>query len=230
MRPSLCPASTCSISSFTLAVMTSLAVCALALEGRVAMLLVSLVVAMLLMGWFLRFEWPCCVCSQTRLGPGPRQQGRQVQVAGSIPWRAAASGTEGRSEAEVCTSAARKMRVPLARARDGVPQEGLVSLPRSAKTIGLLQLLWEGGRCGRERPAGGGAGRRMFLPAAGRGRLSPTNKRASGWFPNKRCSFLPSRERSFHSSCCRFAFSSPILQPWEPCHDARRERRKLVST
>src|SRR5258708_18311379 len=25
------------------------------------------------------FEWPCCVCSQTRLGPGPRQQGRHVQ-------------------------------------------------------------------------------------------------------------------------------------------------------
>ncbi len=81
------------------------------------------------------------------------------------------------------------MRVPLARARDGVPQEGLVSLPGAerAKTIGLLQLLWEGGRCGRERPAGGGAGRRMFLPAAGRGRLSPTNKRASGWSDVRFC-------------------------------------------
>jgi hypothetical protein len=28
------------------------------------------------------FEWLCCVCSQTRLGPGPRQQGRQVQEEG----------------------------------------------------------------------------------------------------------------------------------------------------
>jgi hypothetical protein len=39
-------------------------------------------------------------------------------------------GTEwrGRSEAEVCTSEARKIRVPLARARGGASQEGLVSL------------------------------------------------------------------------------------------------------
>jgi hypothetical protein len=74
-----------------------------------------------------------------------------VQVVGSIPWRAAASGTEGRSKAEVCTSEARKMRVPLVRARDGVPQEGLVSLPGAerGKTLGLLQLL------GREGVAGG---------------------------------------------------------------------------
>ena len=34
----------------------------------------------------------------------------------------------GRSEAEVCTSEARKIRVPLARARGGASQEGLVSL------------------------------------------------------------------------------------------------------
>jgi hypothetical protein len=39
----------------------------------------------------------------------------------SAEWR-------GRSAAEVCTSEARKIGVPLARARDGVPQEGLVSL------------------------------------------------------------------------------------------------------
>jgi hypothetical protein len=31
------------------------------------------------------FEWLCCVCPQTRLGPGPRQQGRQVQEAGFPP-------------------------------------------------------------------------------------------------------------------------------------------------
>jgi hypothetical protein len=39
-------------------------------------------------------------------------------------------GTEwrGRSEAEVCTSEARKIRVPLACARGGASQEGLVSL------------------------------------------------------------------------------------------------------
>src|ERR1700677_3400609 len=39
-------------------------------------------------------------------------------------------GTEwrGRSEAEGCTSEARKIRVPLARARDGASHAGLVSL------------------------------------------------------------------------------------------------------
>src|ERR1700692_1213710 len=77
------------------------------------------------MGWFLRFEWLCCVCSQTRLGPGPRQQGRQVQEEGfptlgterSAEWR-------GRSAAEVCTSEARKIGdCLLSRARDGVPQQ-----------------------------------------------------------------------------------------------------------
>jgi hypothetical protein len=39
----------------------------------------------------------------------------------------------GRSEAEVCTSEARKIRVPLARARGGASQEGLVSLLRAER-------------------------------------------------------------------------------------------------
>ena len=41
MRPSECPASSCSMSSLTFAAMFSLAVWALGVEGRVAMLLVS---------------------------------------------------------------------------------------------------------------------------------------------------------------------------------------------
>ena len=65
-------------------------------------------------GYFSVFEWLCCVCQQTRLGPGPRQQGRQVQEEGfptlgterSAEWR-------GRSAAEVCTSEARKIGVLL---------------------------------------------------------------------------------------------------------------------
>ena len=61
-------------------------------------------------------EWLCCVCSQTRLGPGPRQQGRQVQEVG-FPTRNKMEG--GRRP--VCTSEARKIGVPLARARDGRP-------------------------------------------------------------------------------------------------------------
>jgi hypothetical protein len=50
-------------------------------------------------GWFLRFEWPCCVCSQTRLCPGPRQQGRQVQGEGyRLPLETRGSGTERAAE------------------------------------------------------------------------------------------------------------------------------------
>src|SRR5580704_14936752 len=51
-------------------------------------------------------------------------------------------GTEwrGRSEAEVCTSEARKIRAPLARARGGASQEGLVSLLGGAHEIALMVL------------------------------------------------------------------------------------------
>jgi hypothetical protein len=48
-----------------------------------------------------------------------------VQEEGSLP--SERSG-EGRAEAKFCTSEARKIRVPLARARGGASQEGLVSL------------------------------------------------------------------------------------------------------
>src|ERR1700733_11062193 len=52
-------------------------------------------------------------------------------------------GTEwrGRSEAEVCTSEARKIRVLLARARGGASQEGLVShMPLcSRRSVGFVQ-------------------------------------------------------------------------------------------
>src|SRR5260370_42483612 len=109
--------------SFMLAAMTSLLVCGLGAVGREVTLVVLFVVAMLLMGASSVFEWPCCVCYQTRLGPGARQQGRQAQEVG-FPTRNEVEG--GRRP--VCTSAARKIGVLLARARDGVPQEGLVSL------------------------------------------------------------------------------------------------------
>jgi hypothetical protein len=63
--------------------------------------------------------------SQTRLGPGPRQQGRQVQEEG-FPTLGTERSAEwmGRSVAEVCTSEARKIGgCLLSRARDGVPQQ-----------------------------------------------------------------------------------------------------------
>jgi len=75
----------------------------------------------------LRFEWLCCVCSQTRLGAGPRQQGRPVQEEGSLP------ATKRRaSAAKVCTSAARKIRVPLV-ARQGRSSLRKVWLPGWAR-------------------------------------------------------------------------------------------------
>jgi hypothetical protein len=62
-----------------------------------------------------------------------------VQGVGSLP------GVQRRaSAAKVCTSEARKMRVPLARARSGAPQEGLVSLPL-ARQRGRGRF---SGRCG----------------------------------------------------------------------------------
>jgi hypothetical protein len=68
--------------------------------------------------------------SQTRLGPGPRQQGRQVQEPDSFP--------EGRAVVcPVCTSAARKIKVALARARDGVHQGGPVSISRDSRGFAL---------------------------------------------------------------------------------------------
>ena len=58
----------------------------LGVAGSVAMLLVSGCVGwVLFIGWFLYFEWLCCVCSKTRLGYGPRQRGWQVQREGSLP-------------------------------------------------------------------------------------------------------------------------------------------------
>src|ERR1700722_144384 len=81
------------------------------------------------------FEWLCCVCSRTRLGPGPRQQGRQVQEEGfptlgterSAEWR-------GRSAAEVCTSEARKIGVPLV-TRQGASPPCLFASPMHTDSL-----------------------------------------------------------------------------------------------
>src|SRR5277367_3056523 len=71
--------------------------------------------------------------SQTRLGPGPRQRRRQVQEEGSLPSERSGEGGAKRRSAQ---AKARKIRVPLARARGGASQEGLVSLhQRSAQRL-----------------------------------------------------------------------------------------------
>src|SRR5271154_49694 len=83
--------------------------------------------AVLLMDASSVFEWPCCVCYQTRLGPGPRQRMRQVQEEGSLP------GMQWRARQAVCTSAARKIRVPLvARQRQSLSAAWFPCLARSA--------------------------------------------------------------------------------------------------
>ena len=45
-------------------------------------------------------KWPCCVCSQTRLGPGPRQRRRQVQEEGSLPSERSGEGGAKRRSAQ----------------------------------------------------------------------------------------------------------------------------------
>src|SRR5271163_4090299 len=119
---------------------------------------------MLLMGGSSAFEWPCCVCSQTRLGPGPRQQGRQVQEVGFPTWNEVEGGRR-----PVCTSAARKIGVPLARARDGVPQQAWLPW------LCMERMDAFGGVAGCPRSGGDGRVGRFFAPAhsAGRGILPP---------------------------------------------------------
>ena len=58
MSPSLCPASSCSIRSLTLAVITSFAVCALEEEGRVATLVFAVLFMVALLSLVLAFGFP----------------------------------------------------------------------------------------------------------------------------------------------------------------------------
>ena len=74
------------------------------------------------------FEWLCCVCSQTRLGHGPRHRGRQVQGVGKVAFRPAA----GRRKR--IPGAARSFFHRLARARSGAPQQ--VWFPCRARSAG----------------------------------------------------------------------------------------------
>ena len=60
----------------------------------------------------------------------------------------------------VCTSAARKIGVPLAGARDGVPQQACFPW-LCAERMNLRVCTW-GGRCGKERPAEEGVERRQL--------------------------------------------------------------------
>ena len=97
------------------------------------------------------FEWQCCVCSQTRLGHGPRHRGRQVQGVGKVAFRPAA----GRRKR--IPGAARSFFHRLARARSGAPQQAW--FPCWARNAGIaLAFVLVGGVAGRpDRPAEVGA-------------------------------------------------------------------------
>jgi len=106
---------------------------------------------------------------------------------------------KGRSAAEVCTSAARKIGVPLVTRQGRSPsgRSGYLAL-RVARTN-----CFEGGRCGWERPAGGGDGRRRLLPTAGRG-IHPSSSRIAE-------TRSEAHRRTHHDKAHRFAASSSDL-------------------
>jgi hypothetical protein len=113
--------------SFTLAAITSLAVCALEVEGRVATLLLG--VGLLLMGMVPPFlNGRAVFANKHALALAHASGGGKCKRRVPYP--------KGAHRA-VCTSAARKIRVPLARARGGASQEGLVSL-RCAERVEML--------------------------------------------------------------------------------------------
>ena len=102
--------------------MTSFEVCGFWAVGRVAMLL-TLLGWMMLMGRFLAWivsSWlfHSHALAQARACRGDKGKSRIPFPKGGCK--------------PVCTSAVRKMKVALARVRDGVPQEGLVSSPERA--------------------------------------------------------------------------------------------------
>src|SRR5258707_7724866 len=110
------------------------------------------------------WPWPTPAGAASARGGFPTLGTERERSGGGVAeWR-------GRSAAEVCTSEARKIRVPLAHARDGVPQEGLVSLFCAERR---KMLCFSGGRCGRERPAEEGAGRRWLHSRLQAGRSVP---------------------------------------------------------
>jgi hypothetical protein len=153
-----------------LAAMTSLAVRGSCCLGFWVDGWTVLVMAMVLIGGSSVFEWPCCVCSQTRLGPGPRQRGRQVQGVGKVADRPA----EGRRKR--IPGAARSFFHRLARARSRAPQQ--VWFPCRARSVeiafAVVFVLCGGALRGGWLPAGMGRGRRRHHRWLERGKGAPS--------------------------------------------------------
>src|SRR5271155_4302738 len=70
------------------------------------------------------------------------------------PWNGAVAEWRGRSAAEVCTSAERKIGVPLVARQGRSPSGGLVTLlcAERRRSHFVVEVALRGGRCGRERP------------------------------------------------------------------------------
>src|SRR3984957_2327296 len=108
--------------------------------------------AVLLMDASSVVEWLCCVCSQTCLGPGPRQRRPQVQEEASLP------GMQWRAPQAVCISAAWKIRVPLVARQRQSPSAGLVSLhQREAQRLLCQMFFGQAKQAGTKRIEVGGA-------------------------------------------------------------------------
>src|ERR1700712_4305536 len=101
----------------------------------------------LLMVMFLAFQWLCCVCSQTRLGPGPRQQGRQVQGEGYLPpLERSGVGTEGAAEGRAAQAQRGRLGTLLVARQGRSPSGGLVTLLcAERRKIFCQRCAWEGG-------------------------------------------------------------------------------------
>src|ERR1700746_2577391 len=128
--------------SFTLAAMTSLLVCGLGSVGTEGTLLVSFGVAMLLIGMVPPFlNGRAVFANKHALALAHASRGGKCKRWVPYPRNGAGAEWRGRSAAEVCTSEARKIRVPLARARDGVPQEAwFPCFARSAERCFVLRV------------------------------------------------------------------------------------------
>jgi len=111
---------------------------------------------MLLMGAFLNGR--AVFANKHALALAHASRGGKCKRRVPYPRNGAGAEWRGRSAAEVCTSEARKIRVPLARARDGVPQEAwLPCFARSAGRCFVLRVGVAGGKGPQRRvPEDGG--------------------------------------------------------------------------
>ena len=116
---------------------------------------------------FSVFEWLCCVCPKHALALAHASRGGKCKERGiSHPertWRAA----EGRS----AQAKRGRLGILLARARDGVPQQAWFPWHCAQR---MIDCVLEGGRCGKERPAEEGAGRRQLHRRLETGKKPPS--------------------------------------------------------